>query len=89
MAARTPIVASDLEAFRRVLGGGAAGALVRPGDAGALADALSALLADPGRRAALVSAGEHAVAPYDWRVVVQAILRVYELAIAGAGIIPD
>jgi phosphatidylinositol alpha-mannosyltransferase len=89
MAARTPIVASDLEAFRRVLGGGSAGALVRPGVAGALADTLSALLADPARRAALVSAGEHAVAPYDWTVVVQAILRVYELAIAGAGIIPD
>jgi phosphatidylinositol alpha-mannosyltransferase len=89
MAARTPIVASDLEAFRRVLAGGSAGALVRPGDAGALADTLQTLLADPARRAALVSAGEQAVAPYDWTVVVQAILRVYELAIAGAGIIPD
>src|SRR5206468_2918843 len=47
MAAHTPIVASDLEAFRRVLDGGAAGALVRPGDAGALADTLTQVLADP------------------------------------------
>ena len=89
MAAGTPIVASDLEAFGRVLGGGAAGVLVRRGDAGELADALTGLLADPARRAALVAEGARAVAPYDWTVVVQAVLRVYELAIAGAGIIPS
>ncbi len=89
MAARTPIVASELEAFRRVLAGGAAGELFTPGDAGALATALATLLTDRQRRAALVDAGVQAVAPYDWTVVVQAILRVYELAIAGAGILPD
>jgi phosphatidylinositol alpha-mannosyltransferase len=89
MAARTPIVASELEAFRRVLDGGAAGELFTPGDAGALAAALATLLSDPQRRGALVEAGVRAVAPYDWTVVVQAILRVYELAIAGAGILPN
>jgi phosphatidylinositol alpha-mannosyltransferase len=89
MAARTPVVASELEAFRRVLGGGAAGELFTPGDAGALAAGLATLLSDPQRRVALVDAGVRAVAPYDWTVVVQAILRVYELAIAGAGILPD
>ena len=31
-------------------------------------------------------AGDAAVAPFDWRVVVHAVLRVYELAIAGAGV---
>jgi glycosyltransferase involved in cell wall biosynthesis len=35
MAAGAAIVASDLDAFRRVLGDGAAGVLVRRGDAGA------------------------------------------------------
>jgi|BarGraIncu00222A_1022003.scaffolds.fasta_scaffold10285_4 phosphatidylinositol alpha-mannosyltransferase len=85
MAARTPIVASDLEAFRRVLGGGTAGALFPVGDSGGLARTLSALLDDPERRAALVAEGVRAVAPYDWAVVVHAVLRVYELAIAGAG----
>ena len=49
MAARTPIVASDLEAFRRVLGGGTAGALFPVGDSGGLARTLSALLDDPQR----------------------------------------
>jgi phosphatidylinositol alpha-mannosyltransferase len=88
MAARTAIVASDLEAFRRVLDGGAAGELFPAGDAGALAGCLTGLLDDPARRAALGSAGGRAVAPYDWAVVVHAVLRVYELAIAGAGVAP-
>ncbi len=85
MAARTPIVASDLEAFRRVLADGAAGELFAVGDPADLARGLAALLDDPARRAALAAAGTLAVAPYDWAVVVQAVLRVYELAIAGAG----
>ena len=86
MSARTPIVASDLEAFRRVLADGAAGELFVTGDSGDLARGLAAVLEDPARRASLVTAGTHAVAPYDWTVVVQSVLRVYELAIAGAGI---
>jgi phosphatidylinositol alpha-mannosyltransferase len=85
MAARTPIVASDIEAFRRVLDGGAAGDLFGTGDAGGLARALTAVLDDPARRERLVSAGAAAVAPFDWRVVVESVLRVYDLAIAGAG----
>jgi phosphatidylinositol alpha-mannosyltransferase len=86
MSARTPIVASDLGAFRRVLADGAAGELFRTGDPAALARALTAVLDDPARQAALIAAGAQAVAPYDWTVVVQAVLRVYELAIAGAGL---
>lgn len=88
MAAGTAIVASDLEAFRRVLDGGAAGALFPAGDGVALAATLSATLDDPELRAKLAAAGVRAVRPYDWTVVAQAILRVYELAIAGAGILP-
>ncbi len=88
MAARTPIVASDLEAFRRVLAAGAAGAMFPTGDAAALAATLTEVLSDPARRDALVTAGVTAVAPYDWAVVVHAVLRVYELAIAGAGTLP-
>ena len=85
MAAGAAVVASDLEAFRRVLGGGRAGELFPAGDATALADALSRVLADPQRRAELITAGERTVAPYDWPVVVEQVVRVYELAIAGAG----
>src|SRR5262249_5470169 len=52
MAAGTPIGASDLEAFVRVLGGGRAGAVFRTGDGGQLAAVLAGLLGDPARRAA-------------------------------------
>jgi phosphatidyl-myo-inositol alpha-mannosyltransferase len=85
MAARAAIVASDIDAFRRVLDGGRAGRLFPVGDAGALAEALDDVLADAGLRARLVGAGNAAVAPFDWPVVMGEVLRVYELAIAGAG----
>jgi phosphatidylinositol alpha-mannosyltransferase len=85
MAARTAIAASDIEAFRKVLAGGAAGALFPAGDGSALAEVLAGLLDDPARRAELIAVGERAVAPYDWSVIVNEILRVYEIAIAGTG----
>lgn len=86
MAAGTPVVASDLDAFRRVLAGGTAGELFPVGDDEALAAALAAVLDEPDRRARLIEAGRRAVAPYDWSVIAAEVLRVYELAIAGAGV---
>jgi phosphatidyl-myo-inositol alpha-mannosyltransferase len=86
MAARAAIVASDLEAFRMVLGGGRAGRQFATGDAAALAAALAEVLDDPVLRERLITAGDEAVAPYDWAVIVTEVLRVYELAIAGAGV---
>lgn len=86
MAAGTPVVASDLDAFRRVLDGGRAGRLFATGDPAALATALGEVLDDDRLRADLVAAGHRAVAPYDWSVIVADVLRVYELAIAGAGL---
>ncbi|SFP38519.1 Phosphatidylinositol alpha-mannosyltransferase [Geodermatophilus dictyosporus] len=86
MAAGAPIVASDLDAFARVLEDGAAGVLVRRGDSAALARALSDLLADPGRRARLSAAGQAAAAGYDWQVVARRVLDVYEtVVLAGTG----
>jgi phosphatidylinositol alpha-mannosyltransferase len=86
MAAGTAVVASDLEAFRRVLAGGAAGELFAVGDSGALAAALGRVLDDPARRRQLIAAGAEAVAPFDWSLIVGQVVRVYELAIAGAGV---
>jgi phosphatidylinositol alpha-mannosyltransferase len=84
MAARTAIVASDIQAFRRVLAGGAAGRQFSPGDPAALADALGAVLDDAALRADLIAAGDVAVAPFDWDVIVGDVVRVYELTVSGA-----
>ena len=53
MAAGTPVVASDLHAFRRVLRDGEAGRLVPVGDGAALADGLIAVLENDALRQAL------------------------------------
>ncbi|WP_020672581.1 glycosyltransferase family 4 protein [Amycolatopsis nigrescens] len=82
MAAGTPVLASGLDSFRRVLDDGRAGLLTPTGDAGALAGALGDLLRDPARRAELSAAGTGRVAMYDWQVVATQVLRVYETAVA-------
>ncbi|MBN1171916.1 MAG: glycosyltransferase family 4 protein [Micromonosporaceae bacterium] len=81
MAAGTPVVASDLDAFRRVLDAGRAGVLFPAGDADALARALATLLDSPKRRAALVERAAGVVSAYDWRVVAERVLEVYATAI--------
>jgi len=86
MAAGTPVLASDLDAFRRVLDGGRAGALFPTGDSAALARTLTALLDDDGQRAALAARATAAVAAYDWPVLAQRVLEVYATAIeVGSG----
>ncbi|MFP5369972.1 MAG: glycosyltransferase family 4 protein, partial [Actinomycetes bacterium] len=85
LAAGAPIVASDLDAFARVLEGGEAGVLVRRGDPTALGRALSDLLADPDRRAELSDRGQRVAAGYDWAVVARRILAVYETVLAAGG----
>jgi phosphatidylinositol alpha-mannosyltransferase len=81
MAAGVPIVASDLDAFRRVLDGGRAAELVPVGDASALASVLRDLLDDPARRAQLSARASEVVATYDWLVVARRVLEVYHLAV--------
>jgi phosphatidylinositol alpha-mannosyltransferase len=85
MAADTPVVASDIDAFRRVLDDGRAGRLFPVGDPAALADALAALLEDAPARAELTRRGREVVHVYDWPVVTAAIVQVYE-AVAGVGV---
>ena len=85
LAAGAPIVASDLDAFKRVLEDGEAGVLVRRGDAAALGRALCALLDDPARRAALSVRGAEVAAGYDWDVLARRILTVYETVVPPGG----
>lgn len=78
MAAGTAVVASDLDAFRRVLDNGRVGRLVPVDDAEALADGLIDLLADDALRARYVAAADEYVWRFDWSVVAGEIMRVYE-----------
>jgi phosphatidylinositol alpha-mannosyltransferase len=81
MAGGTAIAASDLDAFRRVLDGGKAGAMFPTGDAAALQSLLGSLLDDAPRRAALSSAARVAVATFDWPRIALRVLEVYATAI--------
>ncbi|QNJ96189.1 glycosyltransferase family 4 protein [Mycolicibacterium fluoranthenivorans] len=84
MAAGTAVVASDLDAFRRVLDNGAAGRLVALDDPAALGDALVEVLGDDALRRRYVDTATVAVQRYDWSVVAADIMRVYEtVAMAG------
>lgn len=84
MAAGTAVVASDLDAFRRVLRDGDCGELAAVGDPEALASALVRVLVDPDRRAHIEANGTAAVREYDWSVVTDRVVRVYE-TIRGQG----
>jgi phosphatidylinositol alpha-mannosyltransferase len=82
MAAGTAVVASDIDAFRRVLDDGKAGMLAAVNDEVALAGALGDMLSDDIRRAELSYAAKRRVAALDWSIVATQVLRVYETAIA-------
>ncbi|MGI5149089.1 glycosyltransferase family 4 protein [Plantactinospora sp. CA-294935] len=81
MAAGTTVVASDLDAFRRVLDGGRAGELFPTGDAAALRRTLARLLDDPVRRTELSACAREVVEGFDWPTVARRVLEVYATAI--------
>lgn len=85
MAAGTAVVASDLDAFRRVLDDGEAGRLVAVDDSAALAEGLVELLADDDARARYIDCATQVVQQYDWSVVATQIMRVYE-TVAASGV---
>jgi phosphatidylinositol alpha-mannosyltransferase len=89
MAAGAPVLASDLEAFKRVLDDGRVGSLFPVGDVAALADGLGALLDDEPRRAAQRAAATRWVRRYDWSRVGDDLLAVYETVAAGAGAVGE
>jgi len=84
MAVGTPVLASDLDAFRAVLDGGRSGQLFATGDPDDLAAKAAELLDDPAARAALVPLGKATARSYDWSTVARDIERVYETVAPGA-----
>lgn len=87
MAAGAAVVASDLDAFRTVLGPGTAGALFRTGRQEDLAAVAAGLLDDPERRQQLSAAARIAVQRYDWGKVVGDVVQVYETVAQGARVV--
>jgi len=84
MSAGAPVLASDLGAFRRVLDGGALGALFPVGDSAGLANALIRLLDDPDARRGYSERASAGVRCFDWEVVGAQVLAVYETVRLGA-----
>ena len=78
MAAGAPVVASDLDAFRLVLGDGRWGAQFRNGDSADLARAISDVLDDDARRARMAADGHERAREYDWSAIADRVLQVYD-----------
>ncbi len=83
MSAGTPVLASDIEAFQRVLDERRAGAHFRNGDSEDLADQVVALLADAQRLDRLRAAGRLRSAQYDWSSIAKRVVDVYQSVTPG------
>jgi phosphatidylinositol alpha-mannosyltransferase len=84
LSARATVLASNLPAFARVLRGGDAGEMFINEDPVDLARAVVALLRDPIRREQLAVAGRERANAFDWSVVAEDVLAVYETVVLGA-----
>ncbi len=80
MAAGVPIVASNIDGYRAVVGNTHAAILVPPGNAEAIDRAVDALLHNPAQRAAMSAAGRKAAVTYQWSAVAERVEAVYEKA---------
>ena len=90
MAAGTAVVASDLDAFRRVLDEGRAGQLFDNEDSASLALVLIETLRDTKTRTKFVAAGLARAREFDWDVVAQSVLDVYaSVTVAGQTVRED
>lgn len=78
MSAGTPVIASDLDAFARVLEGGSCGVLFANENPAALADAVDLLLGDPALAQRCQEQGLRRAAEFDWPVVARDVVRVYD-----------
>jgi len=90
MATGTPVVASDLEAFKRVLDDGQAGITFENENSTDLAKVVSDLLGNLMKRVELSAQGKLRAAEFDWSVVAKRIVDVYEsVRVPGVKVEPD
>ena len=83
MAAKTPIVASNLPAFNKLLDDGRSGAIFASENSDDLAQTILALLSNATKRDEIAIAGYEKAKSFDWNSVAEQILSVYEIALAG------
>jgi phosphatidylinositol alpha-mannosyltransferase len=83
MAARTPIVASNLPAFNKLLDDGRSGAIFASENSDDLAQTILGLLSNATKRDEIAIAGYEKAKSFDWNSVGDQILSVYEMALAG------
>lgn len=88
MAAGTPVIASDIDAFEQVLLDGRAGALFANEQPASLAQNLIELLGDEGRLEELKESGYLRAHDFDWATVARDVERVYE-AVVQPGVTVD
>ena len=82
MACGTPVITSDASSLPEVTG--AAAELIDPEDAAAIADAIERVMAEPGRRAAMRTAGIQRAALYSWERTADETVAVYRAVLGGA-----
>jgi phosphatidylinositol alpha-mannosyltransferase len=85
LAAGAAVVASDIPAFKALLGNGQYGSLFSSEDAGSLAETISSLLQDRAKRETLKVEGKIYAQNFDWEEVATRIYDVYEMAMVGLG----
>ena len=78
------VVASDIPAFDDLLGHGEFGAIFKSEDSTDLAKVTIDLLRDEKKRSELASAGRVRGQSFDWEIIAQQILSVYEMSIVGS-----
>ena len=78
MAAKKPIVCSDLEAFHDILGNGDACSYINPYDEKDIAHKIMGLIENSEKRKKLAENAKSRVDPYSWRNVTQEVLSFYD-----------
>lgn len=83
MASGAPVLASDIDAFAKVLRDGRCGALFHNGDPASLANEAIKVLADAEERSGLAAEGHRRALDFDWSAVARDVVRVYESVTVG------
>ena len=81
MAARLPVIATDVAGPKEFIENGKNGLLVEPGNSGKLAKAIEMLIEDAGLRKKLAANAERAAKGFDWKYMAEDYLKAYRIAL--------